>query len=305
MNNLKQGTLVKFKSWDGYFNAGVIEGFDNGRYKIQLNNSRVSMLYIQPSDIVSVVEKDANLNFTETDQRNLIEEPVKLEEGDIVEEVVAIEKPKVEIEHKKDSFYGMFANGGYALDEPLSGLPNELTIYIPLFDAGEKPVSDEEIEAREFDVKDFLTYYFGDYLVKNIASSYVDDKGELIMQRHIQISSYCTDREFNDFKHILFNQVSVWAGLWNQDSVVLEYEDKTYRIMPTEDMMKKGGELWIQDAISKMEKKGTINLFTKQAKREGLTPIEFAKKVLSKPKGYTLKTRRRAMFVKNTNPEKF
>jgi hypothetical protein len=332
---LKKGTLIKFKSWDGYFNVGTIESFYNGKYKVKSDNSKLKLLYIQPSDIVSVIEKDANMNIEGTEEISLIEEPAKLKKGgyalDVVVEdmpkveiehkkdsfygmfanggntldVVVEEIPKVEIEHKKDSFYGMFDNGGYALDETMEVLPNELTIYIPLFDSNEKPLSDEELEAREFDVKDFLTYYFGDYLVKNIASSYVDDKGELIMQKHIQISSYCTDAEFNDFKHILFNQISVWAGLWNQEKIVLEYEDEIYDIRPMEDMMEKGGELWIQDALTKMRKKGTVNSFTKQAKREGLTPIEFAKKVLKNPKGYILKTRRRAMFVKNTNPEKF
>jgi hypothetical protein len=87
--------------------------------------------------------------------------------------------------------------------------------------------------------------------------------------------------------------------------LVLEYEDEMYYIMPLQDMMKQGGELWIQEAVKGMNKKGTIHSFTKQAKREGLKPIQFAKKVLKNPKGYTLKTRRRAMFVKNTNPEKF
>ena len=332
---LKNGTLIKFKSWDGYFNIGKIEGFNNGKYKVHSDNSRLNMLYIEPSDIVSVIEKDTIINFEGVDQINLIEKPSKLKQGGyaldvVIEEmpkveiehktdsiysvfsnggntldVVVEEIPKVEIKHKKDSFYGMFSNGGYALDETMEGLPNELTIYIPLFDSSGKPLSDAELEAREFDVKDFLTYYFGDYLVKNISSSYIDDKGELIMQKHIQISSYCTDTEFNDFKYILFNQISVWAGLWNQEKVVLEYEDEIYEIRPMEDMMEKGGELWIQDALTKMRKKGTINSFTKQAKREGLTPIEFAKKVLKNPKGYILKTRRRAMFVKNTNPEKF
>ena len=58
-------------------------------------------------------------------------------------------------------------------------------------------------------------------------------------------------------------------------------------------------------AQTEAEQKGTIGAFTKQAKREGLTPIAFAKKVLKNPKGYALKTRRRANFVRNVNPDKF
>ena len=67
--------------------------------------------------------------------------------------------------------------------------------------------------------------------------------------------------------------------------------------------MKEGG--WIQDATSKMKKKGTVGSFTKMAKRHGDTPVEYAKEVLDNPSKHTLKTRRKAQFVKNTNPEKF
>ena len=125
------------------------------------------------------------------------------------------------------------------------------------------------------------------------------------MQKHIQISAYPTDEEFESNKQVLVNQASLWATDWLQLMMVLEYEEDMFFIMPMQDMMKQGGELWIQDAVKQMKKKGTLGAFTKQAKREGLTPIAFAKKVLKNPKAYTLKTRRRAMFVKNTNPEKF
>lgn len=52
---------------------------------------------------------------------------------------------------------------------------------------------------------------------------------------------------------------------------------------------------WIQGVISHM-KKGS---FTKQALRHHETPEEYAKDVLSHPKKHTLKTRRRAQFLKN------
>jgi hypothetical protein len=68
---------------------------------------------------------------------------------------------------------------------------------------------------------------------------------------------------------------------------------------------KRGGELWIQDAVDRMKKKGTVGAFTKQAKTHKMNPVRFAKVVLNNPKKYTQKTRRRAQFVKNTNPEKF
>jgi len=69
----------------------------------------------------------------------------------------------------------------------------------------------------------------------------------------------------------------------------------------------KGGKVdkWIQKADKEMEKEGTVGAFTKQAKRVGMTPVAFAKKVLDNSKDYTKRTRERAQFVKNTNPEKF
>jgi len=69
----------------------------------------------------------------------------------------------------------------------------------------------------------------------------------------------------------------------------------------------KGGGVdnWIQTADKQMEKKGTVGLFTRKAKTHGKTPVEYAKVVLANPKKHSLKTRRQAQFVKNTNPEKF
>jgi hypothetical protein len=52
---------------------------------------------------------------------------------------------------------------------------------------------------------------------------------------------------------------------------------------------------WIQSVVSKMDK----GAFTKQALRHHETPEEYAKDVLKHPKRHTLKTRRRAQFLKN------
>ena len=65
----------------------------------------------------------------------------------------------------------------------------------------------------------------------------------------------------------------------------------------------KGG--FIQEAVKEMKEKGTTGSFTKQAKNAGMTNTAFAKEVLKNPKKFTEKTRKRAMFMKNTNPDKF
>ena len=52
---------------------------------------------------------------------------------------------------------------------------------------------------------------------------------------------------------------------------------------------------WIQEAVRHM-KKGS---FTKQALSHHMLPAKFANEVAKHPEKYTLKTRRRAQFLKN------
>jgi len=52
---------------------------------------------------------------------------------------------------------------------------------------------------------------------------------------------------------------------------------------------------WIQEAM-KTVNKGT---FTKQAKREDMKPLEFARAVLAEPEKRTERTRKRAQFLVN------
>jgi hypothetical protein len=85
---------------------------------------------------------------------------------------------------------------------------------------------------------------------------------------------------------------------WDLEDLINDYE-KVYA------KGGKSGDNWIQDVTKEMEKDGTEGAFTKQAKRHKMTPIQFAKKVLKNPKKFSLKTRQRAQFVKNVNPEKF
>jgi hypothetical protein len=304
-NNLEVGTTIKFYSyWTDNYMIGTIKSLENGGYKVSVKNNRVSTIFIEPKDITQVIDKTIKFEPI-IEEIPVVEEVV--EEIPIVEEVVE-EEPIVEevVEEepvKEYPFVGLFANGGTA--KSINELPNELTIFIPLYDADGKPASDNEVQDRIDNVKDFLKRHFGEFLVQDMGSSYIDNEGNLIMRKTIQVTSYPSDEEFNNHKSILINQIGLWAGFWQQDYIVFEHEEDVYFIMPLEDMFKQGGELWIQDAVNQMKKKGTLGAFTKQAKREGLTPIQFAKKVLKNPKGYTLKTRRRATFVKNVNPDKF
>ena len=276
--NFQEGTSVKFYDAisDSYL-VGVINKNLETQLDVNVKNFLSKTYLVDKSDVVSVIDK------------NVFVAPVE-EEEEIVEQ---------------NKFMGLFSEGGMSEAKTLDGLPNELTIFVPLFDENDKPATDNEIESRVDDVTSFMKNHFGEIVIQDLASSYIDREGNLVMQKNIQISSYPSDEEFKAHKNILINQISLWARDWGQEYMVLEYEDEMFYIFGLEDMMRGGGGVWIQDAVSQMEKKGTIGAFTKQAKREGLSPIDFAKKVLKNPKGYTLKTRRRANFVKNVNPDKF
>lgn len=277
--NFQEGTSVKFYDAisDSYL-VGVINKNLETQLDVNVKNFLSKTYLVDKSDVVSVIDK------------NVFVAPVEEEEEEIVEQ---------------NKFMGLFSEGGMSEAKTLDGLPNELTIFVPLFDENDKPAMDNEIESRVDDVTSFMKNHFGEIVIQDLASSYIDREGNLVMQKNIQISSYPSDEEFQAHKNILINQISLWARDWGQEYMVLEYEDEMFYIFGLEDMMRGGGGVWIQDAVSQMEKKGTIGAFTKQAKREGLSPIDFAKKVLKNPKGYTLKTRRRATFVKNVNPDKF
>ena len=113
-----------------------------------------------------------------------------------------------------------------------------LAIFIPLFNTNGEPASDNEIENRIDDVKHFLNRNFGEFVVQDMGSSYIDREGNLIMRKTIQISVYPSDEEFNYHKQQLINQLSLWASEWGQDFMLLEYEDEMFYILGTYTVLK-------------------------------------------------------------------
>ncbi len=65
-------------------------------------------------------------------------------------------------------------------------------------------------------------------------------------------------------------------------------------------MRRKTAKKWIQEVVGHMKK----GAFTKAALKHGETPEEYADDVLKHPKKHTLKTRRRAQFLKNIRKTK-
>ena len=94
--------------------------------------------------------------------------------------------------------------------------------------------------------------------------------------------------------------------LYNNDKKELSYrlENLNYAKGGKTKKMKKDDN-WIQGVDKEMERKGTKGAFTKQAKRAGMSTVAFAKEVLRSPDKYSEKTRERAQFMKNVNPELF
>ena len=76
------------------------------------------------------------------------------------------------------------------------------------------------------------------------------------------------------------------------------YGNRPYSSVGTMDLLEKGGDVdWIQDVTDSPDfRKGA---FTKKAKKRGLSPEAFMKKVLANPSYYDERTRKQAQFMKN------
>ena len=104
-----------------------------------------------------------------------------------------------------------------------------------------------------------------------------------------------TDENFEKFDENYFNEL-VEKGIIDMDNYYAK-GGKTKKM--------KKDDNWIQEVDKEMERKGTKGAFTKQAKRAGMSTVAFAKEVLRSPDKYSEKTRERAQFMKNVNPELF
>ena len=196
-----------------------------------------------------------------------------------------------------------FADGGKVPNrESMFELPLEMVVYVPSTQDVDKVISVDEMDARVDEVKNYLATKFGGYTSSDKIGGFVDSKGKLVNEDIVQVVSFAEKEAFEKNKKALINQLADWGKKWGQEAIGFEFEGD---LLYVPQKFKKGGELWIQDAVDKMKSKGTLGAFTKQAKREGMKPVEFAKKVIANPNDYQTKTLRRAYFVKNTNPEKF
>jgi ppGpp synthetase/RelA/SpoT-type nucleotidyltranferase len=135
--------------------------------------------------------------------------------------------------------------------------------------------------------------------------------GNVKAMQKIRLPKSFSDKYMPSVKHIYFDKSTNKYYFIDFEGDLMEVRNEyTLEKLKQEGIisMAKGGktdDTFIQDAVEEMKKKGTVGAFTKQAKRREMTPVEFAKMVLKKPQEYSEKTRQRAQFVKNANPELF
>ena len=128
-NDLKNGTIIKFNSWNDRVNIGVINNNENGLYKVS-TNSRINNIFVNSNQIIEIIDKSPKIQPVEKPVKKPVEKPVFIR---------VIEKPISE--PKKPIFQGIFAEGGMADGE----LPNELAILIQEYDDEGTPVSKSAI----------------------------------------------------------------------------------------------------------------------------------------------------------------
>jgi len=63
--------------------------------------------------------------------------------------------------------------------------------------------------------------------------------------------------------------------------------------------MAKKAKKWMQKAVKRMQKKGTVGEFRKKAQRHGMSTLEFAQKVLSGAIKADAETKKQANFARN------
>ena len=87
MKDLQVGTTIKFNNWNDELMVGDIVSFDNGTYKVSVNNRNLN---VSPSEIIEVVNKQV----FEPVYVEPIQEPIE-EQRQIVKDYI-IQKPKIE-----------------------------------------------------------------------------------------------------------------------------------------------------------------------------------------------------------------
>jgi hypothetical protein len=113
-------------------------------------------------------------------------------------------------------------------------LPIENTVYVPQTYGIEeqKKISDEEMEKRVDETRDYLSNKFGGYTSVKATGGYVLKDGRLVKERVVKVTSFSTKKDFNKNEPELINQIGRWGNKWKQESISYENEGDLFIIKP-------------------------------------------------------------------------
>lgn len=112
-------------------------------------------------------------------------------------------------------------------------LPIKQAIYVSSTRNISEDISHNELINRANEVSKFLTELFGGYSLYDISGGFVLHKkhGDTVKkEKVVRIVSFSTDKDFEQNKDKLFDQIEAWAREWGQEYIGYEYEEDLYYI---------------------------------------------------------------------------
>lgn len=112
-------------------------------------------------------------------------------------------------------------------------LPIKQAIYVSSTRNISEDIPHDELINRANEVSEFLAKLFGGYSLYDISGGFVLHKkhGDMVKkEKVVRIVSFSTDKDFEQNKNKLFEQIGVWAKEWGQEYVGYEYEEDLYYI---------------------------------------------------------------------------
>jgi len=151
-------------------------------------------------------------------------------------------------------------------------LPFEVVVYIPSTEKATQVIGKRDFNERADTAEVFMSNLFGGFSATSVDGGYVGNKGNLIQEDAIKVTSFCQIENFTDnFKDFL-RQVKLWAGEWTQEAIGIEFEGDMFYI-----------NSFKQDAISSLFPNDDSNVrktkYNKLPKSEKDAALSEAKKV--------------------------
>lgn len=112
-------------------------------------------------------------------------------------------------------------------------LPIKQAIYVSSTRNISEDIPHDELINRANEVSKFLAKLFGGYSLYDISGGFVLHKKHEDMvkkEKVVRIVSFSTDKDFEQNKNKLFEQIKVWAKEWGQEYIGYEYEEDLYYI---------------------------------------------------------------------------